>query len=92
METWLPEHAERFWTVHRTTAYRWIKHAMRYAEIDGIQACPKGLRHGFGIRGGITGVPPVLMQRWLGHARPDTTAIYMEASGAEERQIAERMW
>lgn len=83
---------ERFWQVHRTTAYRWVKRAMAKADVSGLQACPKGLRHGFGIGGAVSGVPQNLMQRWLGHARPDTTAIYMEAVGAEERQIAARMW
>jgi len=88
----LPEGADRYFPVHRTTAYRWIKRCFAYAGVHGLQASPKGLRHGFGIRAALAGVPPNLAQKWLGHARPDTTAIYMEASGAEERRIAGRMW
>jgi site-specific recombinase XerD len=37
-------------------------------------------------------VPLNLAQRWLGHAKIDTTAIYAAASGPEERLFAERFW
>jgi integrase len=33
-----------------------------------------------------------LVQRWLGHASMNTTAIYLQAIGDEEREIAARMW
>ena len=33
-----------------------------------------------------------LVQRWLGHAQLSTTAIYAEAVGQEEQEIAARMW
>jgi len=37
-------------------------------------------------------VPLNMTQKWLGHARLSTTAIYADAVGAEERQLAQRMW
>jgi integrase len=55
-------------------------------------ACPKGLRHGFGIRAADRSVPANLIQRWMGHASSTTTAIYRDAVGLEERQFASRMW
>lgn len=58
----------------------------------GIHATPKGLRHGFGLHAIRSGVPLNLVQRWLGHARMETTAIYLQAMGREEREMAERMW
>ena len=58
----------------------------------GIHATPKGLRHGFGIHAVRSGVPLNLIQRWLGHASMTTTAIYLQAMGAEEHDIAVRMW
>jgi integrase/recombinase XerD len=82
----------RFWIMHRVTAYRHIKGAMELAEINGPMACCRGLRHGFGIHAVGRFVPPNLIQRWMGHASPATTAIYLDAMGAEERQFAERMW
>jgi site-specific recombinase XerD len=78
--------------LHRVTAYRWVKSTMADAGIHGAQACPKGLRHGYGIHAIQSGVPVTLLQKWLGHASLSTTAIYTNALGAEELYIAERMW
>jgi integrase/recombinase XerD len=89
----LPIRADgRFWSMHRTTAWRMIKAAMQRAGIAGPMACPKGLRHGFGIRAADRSVPTNLIQRWMGHASPTTTAIYLDAVGLEERRFASRMW
>ena len=38
------------------------------------------------------GIPLNLVQKWLGHAQLTTTAIYADATGAEEKDIARRMW
>jgi integrase/recombinase XerD len=38
------------------------------------------------------GVPLHMLQRWLGHAQLSTTAIYADAVGKEEQDIAARMW
>lgn len=76
----------------RTTAYRWIKGVMAEAGIEGTQACPKGLRHGYGIHAIRSGVQLNMLQKWMGHASMDTTAIYANAIGAEELAIADRMW
>ena len=89
----LPVHQDgRFWCVHRSTAWRWIKRVMVSAQIAGPMATPKGLRHGFGIRAAGESVPLGTIQRWLGHASPITSTIYIDAVGVEERQFAERMW
>ena len=65
---------------------------MRRAGLKGPQATPKGLRHGFGVQAVSVGIPLNLVQKWLGHAQLSTTAIYADAVGAEEKQIAARMW
>jgi integrase/recombinase XerD len=82
----------RLWSWHRVTAWRIIKHVMRRSAIAGRQACPRGLRHAFGVGSLQTGVPLNLTQRWLGHARIGTTAIYAAASGPEEVEFARRFW
>jgi len=33
-----------------------------------------------------------MVQKWLGHRNLETTAIYMDAQGDEERELAARMW
>lgn len=37
-------------------------------------------------------IPLNIVQRWLGHARIETTAIYASAIGDEERNLARRAW
>ena len=39
-----------------------------------------------------SGIPVDMIQKWLGHAQLSTTAIYADAVGKEEQDIAERMW
>jgi integrase len=80
----------RLWPFTRWTASRLIKRVMARAGVSGAKACPRGLRHGFGVGGAQAGIPVTLLQRWLGHARLTTTAIYLEVSGPEERAIAAR--
>jgi integrase len=88
----LPVAADRYWPMHRATAWRHVRHAMAVAGIDGPMATAKGLRHAFGIHAAARGVPPSLIQRWMGHASLSTTTIYLDAVGAEEREFAKRMW
>jgi len=78
--------------INRSTGYRWIKAIMEVADITGPCACPKGLRHGFAIHALQSGVPLNMVQKWLGHANIETTAIYGNASGKEELVLAGRMW
>lgn len=82
----------RLWPWCRSTAWRHIKIAMRRAGITGRGACPRGLRHAFGVGTLQSGVPLNLLQRWLGHARISTTAIYANASGPEELAFARQFW
>lgn len=83
---------QRLWPWHRVTAWRLVKSVMAEAGIIGPSACPRGFRHGFGVAALQSGVPLMLLQRWLGHARMTTTAIYTEVSGPEERFFASRIW
>ncbi len=83
----------KLWTLSRSRAWQLVKGVMKEAGIaDGPHMMPKGLRHGFGLHAIRSGVPLNLVQRWLGHARMETTAIYLQAMGHEEREIAARMW
>ena len=80
------------WEFGRTTAWKKVLAVMKAAGVKGPQATPKGLRHGFGVAAIQAGIPLNLLQRWLGHAQLTTTAIYANAVGPEERNIAARMW
>lgn len=80
------------WPWVRQTAWRRVKAVMGEARITGPQATAKGLRHAFGVASAEQNVPPGLTQRWMGHARLETTAIYVHAVGEEERSFAQRIW
>ncbi len=82
----------QLWNLSRTSAYRLIKGVMISAKIEGAQASPKGLRHGFAIACIEKDVPLPTVQKWLGHSRIETTAIYLEIVGKEERKFAKRLW
>jgi integrase/recombinase XerD len=82
----------RLWEWHRTTAWRLIKDIMRRCNVVGRPASPRGFRHGFGVGALQAKVPLNLVQRWLGHSRISTTAIYADAAGPEEIEFAGRFW
>ena len=82
----------RLWSWGRTQATKHIKDVMKQADITGTHASPKGLRHGFGVIASTQTRNPRLVQKWLGHRNLETTAIYMDAVGDEERELASRMW
>lgn len=88
-----PDRANQpIWTLHRASVYRVVREIMLRAGVSGAPACPRGLRHGFGVNALQSGVPITLVQRWMGHSRLSTTAIYLEVSGPEERFFANRYW
>jgi integrase/recombinase XerD len=52
----------RIWKWSRTTAWRRVREVMAAANIIGLAAMPKGLRHGFGVHAFQSLVPPHLVQ------------------------------
>ncbi len=82
----------RLWPWSRMTGWRAVHTVMRAAGLEGVHASPEGLRHGFGVAAVTAGIPLNLVQKWLGHAQLGTTAVYANAVGAEEKDIARRMW
>lgn len=81
------------WGWTRQHANEIVKLLMVEAKIpEGKHRTPKGLRHAFGVHAISNGVPLHLLQKWMGHAFIQTTAIYANAIRAEETTIAEKMW
>ncbi|HTV29514.1 MAG TPA: site-specific integrase [Xanthobacteraceae bacterium] len=83
---------ERIWAWGRTSAWKVVKAVMQKAGIAESLCKPKALRHAFAVEAGQKGIPLNIVQRWLGHARIETTAIYASAIGDEERNLARRAW
>lgn len=80
------------WPFQRTQATKHIWRIMAEAGIEGPHATPKGLRHGFGVKVAQKLRNPRMLQKWLGHKYLETTAIYMDAVGKEERDLAAAVW
>jgi integrase len=79
----------RLWPWGRTHAWKVIKSVMQKAGIAENLCQPKALRHAFAVEAGQKSIPLNIVQRWLGHARIETTAIYASAIGDEERRTGE---
>ena len=83
----------RIWTWSRQYAFRLIKELMIDAGIpEGKHRLPKGLRHAFGVNAVVKGVQLNMLMKWMGHSDISTTAIYADAIGKEEAEIAKKMW
>jgi site-specific recombinase XerD len=65
-----------------------VEAVMREAGIAGSLRAPKAVRHALAVEAGQKGIPLNIVQRWLGHARIETTAIYASAIGDEERNLS----
>lgn len=92
---WLQESTnldQKIWEFCRTTAWKTVKDCMQVAGIDGIRATPKGLRHGFAVACIQNGIPISTLRKWMGHARLESTTVYLDLVGDEERSLASRLW
>ena len=68
---------------HTTTAWRWVKTAVRRAEelgaiAPGKQVSTHTLRHSYARHLLMNGIPINYLSRWLGHSSIQTTLIYLE--------------
>ena len=87
------EGGERLWQLSRSQAWRLVKRVMTAANVAaGQHATCRGLRHGYGLHAVRRSVPLNLIQRWLGHASIQTTCLYLQAVGDEEKEFASRLW
>ncbi len=86
------ERRKRIWRWTRNTAYLKIKKIMRSANIVGLRASPKGLRHSFAIACLLNDIPLKYIQKWMGHNSLEMTALYANVLGKEERLIASKAW
>ncbi|WP_159439348.1 site-specific integrase [Tenacibaculum agarivorans] len=81
----------RLWNFSLRTASRYVKTIMDEAQIDCVRGSSKSLRHGYAVNA-VQKVPITLVKKWLGHCNLETTAIYLDIIGSEERVIAKTVW
>lgn len=80
------------WPMSRATASRAISAVMKEAEIKGIHATPKGLRHSFVLSHMEKKTPPVVIQMLIGWASTDMLRVYGYAVGSKLREMAGAIW
>jgi len=90
MENGLKNH-DRLFPISRVRAYEIIRRAGEKAGIDRDRCHPHVFRHGFAVNAVLSGVPPLVLRRWMGHARIDTTLVYTEVLAQDTREYIERM-
>ena len=85
------KNTNELWSFSSRSGARYIKSVMIKADIFGIKSNARGIRHGYAVHA-VTKAPLTQVQKWMGHAFIQTTGIYLEVSGEEERQWAEMVW
>ena len=85
-------HKDKIWSVTDRTARRYVTSIMKEAGITGKKACPKGLRHSFGVAAVENDIPITEVQKLLGHTFLKNTAIYTNVKGNEKRNLVSRLW
>jgi len=83
---------ERIWKWGRTTAWKRVRALMKIAKVPTRLSTPRSARHAFGVNAVQNSVSLNVVQRWMGHARIETTTIYTDVIGSEERALARRTW
>lgn len=85
-------HQDKIWQFSDRTARRYVKSIMQEVGIAGKKACPKGLRHSFGVSAVENNIPITVIQDLMGHTYLKNTAIYTSVKDAEKRNLVGRLW
>jgi integrase/recombinase XerD len=78
---------DRIWSFTDRTARRYITKIMQEVGISGKKACPKGLRHSFGVASVENDIPITEIQKLLGHHFLESTQIYTAVKDVEKRNL-----
>ena len=60
--------------------------------LTGIKATPKGLRHSYAIACISASVSLPKLRKWMGHEDINTTTIYLDFVGEDDRELARKVW
>lgn len=82
---------QKLFPITRVRVYQIIQKAGEQAGIEKDRRHPHVFRHGFAVNAVLSGVPPLVLRRWLGHARIETTLIYTEVLAQDTRVYLENM-
>ena len=82
----------RIWSFSRPTAWKYVKAMMLASNAPPAVSKPRALRHAFGVEAVQQRIALSVIKKWLGHAKIETTALYAEPIGEEERELARLTW
>ena len=82
----------QLWDYSLRTASRNVKSILQEAGVTGVRSSSKSLRHGYAVVSVKKLVPLNLIQKYLGHASIETSSIYLNILGEEEREIVRKIW
>jgi len=80
------------WNHGRQWGWELIKKVMKVADIRGVQATAKGIRHSFVIAHQQNKTPAHMIQKWAGWSTPAMLEVYGAAMGEEEQELAAVLW
>lgn len=78
------------WPNTKRAAQYWIEGIFERAGLQ--HHSTHSIRHTFAKRAVMKEIPPTLLKEWMGHSSVDTTSIYTQIGGDEEKKFAKRMW
>jgi len=82
---------ERLFPISRIRVYQILQRAGEKAGMEKDRRHPHVFRHGFAVNAVLSGVPPLVLRRWLGHASIDSTLIYTEVLAQDTKGYLEKM-
>lgn len=80
------------WPRGRSWGWMCVTACMGKAGLSGIKATPKGLRHAFAVSCVEQSVPLTHIQDLMGHAKIETTGLYLKLVGKEKHTMVSRTW
>ena len=82
---------DRIFPFSRVRAYLVIREAAERAGIEKGKRHPSTLRHGFAVNATLAGMPPFVLNNWLGHTNIASTLIYTAVLPQDAREYLKRM-
>jgi len=82
---------QRLFPVSRVRVYQVLQKAGEKAGIEKNRCHPHVFRHGFAVNAVLSGMPPMVLRRWMGHVSIDTTLIYAEVLAQDTKGYLDKM-
>jgi site-specific recombinase XerD len=86
-----PSDTEPLFTINRTRIFQIIREACKRAGLYDKRSHPHSFRHSFAVQCVLSGVPPLVLNEWLGHANVVNTLIYTKVLATDSKQFYERV-